>query len=240
MKHSRLYTLLLVFILVLGQFESYSAPSRSSSSGSRSSFSSGRSSFSSGGSKSSGWSSPSKSSPAPSTSSSKSSGFSSKDSWGSSSKAVNSSGNNSYRPSTASETALQKKAIQNGTAYKTKDEAVNKFTQSHADKYPSKYSSEPSSRPNHIPSATSYGGRNYNVVYSPLYGGYGFYDVSGAWIAYSVFRDAAMMGALMNHHGYYGTPGVVVATGYSAVGVFFMSLIVLIMFIGVFMYIFHR
>lgn len=200
---------------------SSSSPSKSSSSSS--SWGSSSKSSSSSPSKSSGWSSgssgSSSSTPKSSTFSSsqksensatKSSGWGSSSAgsgWGSSSKSVSANGSTSYKAPTATDNALRQKALQSGTAYKTKDDAINSFKSKNADKFPTKFSSEPKTRPDYIPNTYTSGGNTYNVVYNSNFGGYGYYNGLGAWIAYDVMTDALMMNALMARNSYY-YPGI--------------------------------
>lgn len=107
--------------------------------------------------------------------------------------------------------------------------------------YTSHFDKEPSSRPNYIPTTTSVGGTNVNVVYNSGYGGYGYYHPSlGTWIAYDMIRDAAMLSMMASHHGYvvespsgsvvYGFPSgfaifliVMIIGGFSLVIVFVLT-----------------
>lgn len=130
-------------------------------------------------------------------------GSSSGSTWGTSQKVTGSSGSTSYKSPSKGDVALERKAIQSGTAYKSKDAAMSDFKNKYADKYPTKFSSEPGSRPDYIPNTYSSGGRNYNIVYNAGFGGYGYYNGLGAWIAYDIMSDAIMMNSLMHRHSYY-------------------------------------
>ena len=181
--------------------KSTTAPSSSSSSGKSSGWGSSSSSSPSKSSFSDSSGSTSKITPNSSSSSSKSSGFSNSsdnNGWGNSTK----SGLNSYKTPSATDTALQNKSIQKGTAYASRADAVDNFSSKYSSKYTSRYTSEPFFRPSHIPRSTYYNGSNYTVIYNSGYGGYGFYGPSGAWIAYDVMRDTIMLNALMNNNGY--------------------------------------
>jgi hypothetical protein len=130
---------------------------------------------------------------------------------------------------------LERKAIQSGTAYKTKDAAMSDFKTKYADKYPTKFSSEPSVRPDYIPRTYSNGGSTYNIVYNSGFGGYGYYNALGAWIAYDIMTDAIMMNSLMHRHSYYypsapyvgGGGTTVVHTTSSGIGFFWGFMIFL-------------
>lgn len=94
-----------------------------------------------------------------------------------------------------------------GTAFKTKEEAVTAFKTKHANDYNTKFSSEPSKRPDYIPMTTQIGGREVPVQYDSRQGGYGFLDTNGKWRTYEVIRDVAMLGLLMHRDNYaYGPP----------------------------------
>lgn len=228
------------------------APAPSSSSSGWGSSSKNSSSFSGGSSdnksKSSGWSSSSgdstKKNVASDTSSStdslnkKSSGWgtSSSSTWGNSQKLTDSSGSTSYKAPSKGDIALERKAIQSGTAYKTKDAAMSDFKTKYADKYPTKFNSEPSVRPDYIPRTYSNGGSTYNIVYNSGFGGYGYYNALGAWIAYDIMSDALMMNSLMHRHSYYypsapyvggGVGTTVVHTTSSGIGFFWGFMIFL-------------
>lgn len=105
------------------------------------------------------------------------------------------------------DSALYNKAVQNGTSFKSRNEAVNDFSTKYATKYPNKFTSEPSTRPSYIPQSTMYNGQSYNIIYNPAYGGYGYW-YGGQWMMYDLMRDTMMMSMLMNNHGYY-YPGIV-------------------------------
>jgi len=105
--------------------------------------------------------------------------------------------------------ALYQQAKTQGTAFKTRDEAVSAFKQQNESKYQNKFTSEPTRRPDYIPDHyTSPSGSRYSVAYRPELGGYGYYDTSlGRWMVYSALADAAMTSLLMHNHGYYyGAP----------------------------------
>ncbi len=202
------------------------------SSGGRSSGGSSRS-FSSSSSRSS--------SPSRSTSSAPASG----PTWGgkSGSSGLTTSGTRgatSTQPSSATSSATMSKADQalyqkaktQGTAFKTRDDAVNAFKQQNQGKYTNQFSSEPTRRPDYIPQTyTTSSGSSYSVVYRPDLGGYGYYDASlGRWMLYSVMADAAMTSMLMHSRGYYygPTPGVYYGGGGFFTGLGTLILIVLI------------
>lgn len=44
------------------------------------------------------------------------------------------------------------------------------------------------------------------MIYNSGFGGYGYYNALGAWIAYDVMTDAIMMSSLMHRHNYYYPP----------------------------------
>ena len=104
--------------------------------------------------------------------------------------------------------ALYQQAKTQGTAFKSRDEAVNAFKQQNANKYSSQFASEPTRRPDYIPEYySSPSGNRYSVSYRPELGGYGYYDSSlGRYMLYSVLADAAMTSLLMRNHGYYYGP----------------------------------
>ncbi|MCH2205698.1 MAG: hypothetical protein MK132_07495 [Lentisphaerales bacterium] len=152
----------------------------------------------------------------------KSSSFSSnstKSSYGSGSSSRSSSGQGSFSNKTTSKTpttgsqrktssadkALAQKSNQTRKTYSSRSEAVRSFEKANKEKYTSTYKTKPGTRPSHIPQQTTYNNRPYNVDYNPTFGGYGHFGPSGAWIAYSVFRDAAMMSMLMRSQNYHYT-----------------------------------
>lgn len=194
--------------------KSYSSGSSGWGSSSKNSSSSFNNSSSDNKSKSSGWASSDSStkknissdSASSDSSNKKSTGWgtsSSGSTWGTSQKLTDSSGSTSYKTPSKGDVALERKAIQSGTAYKNKDAAMSDFKTKYADKYPSKFTTEPTVRPDYIPRTYSTGGNTYNVVYNAGFGGYGYYNALGAWIAYDVMTDAIMMGSLMHRHSYY-------------------------------------
>jgi len=130
-------------------------------------------------------------------------GTSSSSTWGTSDKLKDSSGATSYKAPSKGDVALERKVIQSGTKFTTKDAAMSDFKSKYADKYPNKFSSEPANRPDYIPRTYSSGGNTYNVVYNSGFGGYGYYNSLGAWIAYDIMTDAIMMNSLMHRHSYY-------------------------------------
>lgn len=116
---------------------------------------------------------------------------------------------NTQRKTSSADKALAQKSNQTRKTFSSRSEAVRSFEKANKDKYPSTYKTKPGTRPSHIPQQTTYNNRRYNVDYNPTYGGYGHFGPSGAWVAYSVFRDAAMMGMLMNMNNYhYSRPSV--------------------------------
>jgi hypothetical protein len=123
--------------------------------------------------------------------------------WGNNQKLKDSSGSTSYKAPSKGDVALERKAIQSGTAYKTKDAAMSDFKSKYADKYPNKFTSEPSTRPDYIPRTYSDGGSTYNIVYNNGFGGYGYYNALGVWMTYNIMTDAIMMNSLMHRHNYY-------------------------------------
>jgi hypothetical protein len=148
---------------------------------------------------------------------------------------TDSSGSTSYKAPSKGDIALERKAIQSGTAYKTKDAAMSDFKTKYADKYPTKFNSEPTVRPDYIPRTYSNGGSTYNIVYNSGFGGYGYYNTLGAWIAYDIMSDAMMMNSLMHHHNYHypsapyvgGGGTTVVHTTSSGIGFFWGFMMVL-------------
>lgn len=153
---------------------------------------------------SSGWGK----STAPSTTIPKSSGG-----WGSSSRG----GSSGYKASShsAADRALYTRSKQQGTLFKSRTEAQTHFQQKYSTQYTTKFKAEPTVRPTYVPRTYLVGNRTVNVVYSPVYGGYGYYHpLTGSWLMYDVMRDAAMLSVLMSNHGYYyGAPP---AEGYVA------------------------
>jgi hypothetical protein len=111
--------------------------------------------------------------------------------------------------------ALYEQAKTKGTAFKTRDEAVNTFKQQNENKYKNQFSSEPAQRPNYVPEYYSGpGGARYSVSYRSDLGGYGYHDSSlGRWMLYSTMADAVMVNSLMHSHGYYYGPPPVVHYG---------------------------
>jgi len=178
---------------------------------------SGSSSSSSG-----GWGSSSKSSSSSSSDWGSSKSTDSGSSWG----VTKSPSSTPNVGSSATDKALYDKAKMSGTAFSTRDEAVKSFQAKNADKFSSKFTTEPSTRPAYIPPSTTVGGQNYTVVYSPGFGGYGYY-MNGQWMMYDVMRDVAMTSALMHQNQYYyGAPP-------ASHGVLFYILMVLLLFLAV-------
>ena len=155
----------------------------------------------------------------------------SKSSWGSSSKKSkaktssskssskwsNKTKASSSRPKTKTETKKSKiskdnykKAVQNGTAFKTKEAAAKDFKSKHASKYTNKYEKEPTTRPNHIPQTTQHNGQQVNINYNQSQGGYGHWSGGspgiGTWIMYDAMSDMVMMSILMNQNNYHVGP----------------------------------
>lgn len=225
----KICSLLLVCTLIFSA-ECFAKPggggSRSSGGFSSSRSSSSRSSFSSPSRSSSGFSSkpstPSAPKPSVSTPSRSSGGFSSQpkapivtpNTTGSkpvtkpttsSSTGFSPSTQSSFKPKPSSPVDLQAaKQVRVGNVTMTKDQAVNDFKTKHASTYTSSYKTEPTSRPSHIPQSTSVGGKTVNITYNSSNGGYGYmHPLTGAWMAYDVMSDMAMMSMLMhNNHGY--------------------------------------
>lgn len=221
--------------------------------------SSSSSSFRSSSSSSSGFrSSSSSSSPSKSWGSSSSSSSTPSKSWGSSSKSTTSStpskssfwgGSSKTTTPTYTKTngtkvddASYKKAVQSGTVYKSKDDAIKAFKDKNQTKYTNNFDSEPASRPSYIPASTSVGGTSYNVSYNPQYHGYGYYGPSGAWMAYDTLRDVAMLSMLMDHDNYIVTsPGASVVTHHSGIGVFgWFVIIFIVLGLGVIIFAFAK
>jgi hypothetical protein len=117
-------------------------------------------------------------------------------------------GSSSAAPMSKADKALYEQAKTKGTAFKTRDEAVNTFKQQNESKYKNQFSSEPAQRPNYVPEYYSGpGGARYNVTYRSDLGGYGYYNPSlGQWMLYSAMADAVMVNSLMHSHGYYYGP----------------------------------
>jgi hypothetical protein len=154
--------------------------------------------------------------------------------WGSTSDKTSPSGmalggrNATKSTNIGSDKALYEKAKMSGTAFKTREEAVKDFQTKNAAKYTTNFTTEPKVRPAYIPTSTTIGGRQHVVIYSPQYGGYGYFN-DGSWVAYSVMRDAAMMSTLMNqNHYYYGPTPVVVSSGPTLGSIFLYIIICLI------------
>ena len=145
---------------------------------------------------SSGWGSSARTS-APSASSSHPGFGSGTSGFGSSGRA------NSSRPQSAADRALYQKAQANGTAFRDRTSAVNNFKTRYGSQYTSRFATEPSVRPSYIPQTYTYGGRHYTIIYNHSYGGYGYYDPSGAWMMYDMMADTVMMNQMMSMNGYY-------------------------------------
>lgn len=168
---------------------------------------------------SSGWGSSSSSSKKSSSGWGSSSSDSKKSSsgWGSSSSSSsNSSRSGATSKNSAASQASYKKAVSNGTAFKTKDAAQADFKSKYASKYTSKYDTKPETRPAHIPETTKTAdGKTVNITYNQQGGGYGYYSGGGpglgTFIMYDMMSDAIMMNAMMSNHNYNvgGPPAVV-------------------------------
>ena len=110
-----------------------------------------------------------------------------------------------YKSST--DKVAYEKATKNGTAFKTKEEAISSFKTTHGAKYTSTFPKEPVTRPTYIPQTTNVGGRDYNVSYNQDRGGYGYMNNLGTFMMFDAMTDAVVMSSLMNNHGYYhGSP----------------------------------
>lgn len=106
--------------------------------------------------------------------------------------------------STAQSRSIYSTARRNGTTFQSRDAAASSFQQRYGNQYTSSFSSRPSARPSHIPQTTTVNGQQVNVNYDATRGGYGYVDPAlGTWVAYSVFRDAAMTNSLMYSQGYW-------------------------------------
>jgi hypothetical protein len=103
--------------------------------------------------------------------------------------------------------AAYKAATYNNTAFKNRDEAAREFKTKYADQYKSTgYNVEPPTRPTHIPRTYVYSGVPYDVIYNPVYRGYGYMSPTG-WMFYDAMADSYMMNRLMNDNYYwYGRP----------------------------------
>lgn len=149
--------------------------------------------------------------------------------------------------STPKPTVVQNKAYAaaktKGLAFSNKADAQADFKAKHAQTYTSKYATEPKTRPEHIPATTNVGGTTYNINYNSQYGGYGYTNALGAWIAYDMMSDAIMMNSMMSRHGYYvGSPTttVVPAHGVATVpvvyshgpGYYIMWFFIITVFVG--------
>jgi hypothetical protein len=121
-------------------------------------------------------------------------------------------------------------ARRNGTLYSNQGEATQAFKSSLGSRYDSRFAAEPTARPSWIPQYTTVGGRNLNIVYNPVLGGYGYLNpLLGTWILYDVLGDAAMASSIMGNHGYYwGSPPVYVSHG---PGFIFTAFVLLLFFI---------
>ena len=136
---------------------------------------------------------------------------------------------------------VAKQNVVSGSGYKSKDQAVAAFKEKHASTYTNKFTSEPKSRPEYIPQSTSVGGKTVNITYNSGYGGYGYmHPLTGAWMAYDVMSDMAMMSMMMNRHGYtyvdgpgYAQPVVVGGGYYSNTGTGILTFfIVIVLFVA--------
>lgn len=127
--------------------------------------------------------------------------------------------------------SVYKKAVQSGTVFKSKTDAVNDFKSKNASKFANKFDAEPAARPSYIPASTSVGGNTYNVSYNSQHHGYGYYGPSGAWIAYDALRDVAMLSVLMDHDNYVVAPpnSTVVHHSMGFIGWFFTILVVAVL-----------
>jgi hypothetical protein len=125
--------------------------------------------------------------------------------------------------------SLYDTARSKGTLFSSQSEATQAFRRSYGSTYGSTFANEPAARPSWIPATTFAGGRNYNVVYSPVLGGYGYYDsLLGRWILYDALGDAAMAASLMGNHGYYwGAPPVYMS---HVAGFLFFSFVLFVIF----------
>jgi hypothetical protein len=222
-----LLTLLLVLTLT-GAIPSFSTDSHGSlvavaqrgGGGSRSS-----GGFSSGGSRGSS-SSPSRSSATPSRSTPSSGGFSSGTTRSSGGSASSSGVKPAYSVSSVDKSVAQKAATQ-GTIFKDRGTAVQRFKTDKAAEFHNSYATEPSVRPNYIPQTfTPVGGYQVNVTYVPWLHGYGYY-YGGQWLAYDMMQDEMAMHAAMAQSGY-----LVADAGMSPLG-FLGVLCLLLLIIGV-------
>jgi len=102
--------------------------------------------------------------------------------------------------------AAYKAATTNGTAFKTRAEAVETFKKTADTKYPSTFASQPAARPSYIPEKQSIGGKDVTISYNQAGGGYGYMDpITNLFILYSVASMASNdhQDKLMTQQGYY-------------------------------------
>jgi hypothetical protein len=108
---------------------------------------------------------------------------------------------------TATDRALTNKvALNGGTTFRTKNEAVQSFRNQYASKYTTTFTTRPSVRPSYIPDYyTISGGPRVHVIYDYGHHGYGYY-YGGRWTTYDPFMDALVLSTLMNQNNYYVDP----------------------------------
>lgn len=58
-------------------------------------------------------------------------------------------------------------------------------------------------RPSYIPRSYRHGGYNYDIIYSPVYGGYGYWGPGHTWLMYDIMMDTVMLNQTMSSQGYY-------------------------------------
>lgn len=162
-------------------------------------------SFSSGGSRPSP-TAPSRAtptSPSPAASGKSSSGFSS----GTSRSSTTPSSTTPVKPANSTSSvdkAVAQKAAQQGTVFKDRAQAQQRFTQDRASTYRNQFDREPPSRPGWVPqSYTIVGGPSVSVTYVPWMHGYGYWNpVTSSWLAYDIAQDQAMLEMQMAQEGY--------------------------------------
>lgn len=100
---------------------------------------------------------------------------------------------------------MYERAASQGTAFKTRDEAVARYRADNASKYKTDFATEPATRPSYVPTTTTVNGSNYNVEYNRDRGGYGYNGPSG-WSSYNPLMDVLILSALMDNDNYVVVP----------------------------------
>ena len=137
----------------------------------------------------------------------------------------------------AADKALYERAKQSGTAYASREQAVDSFKTKYAKEFTTKFQEEPKARPAYIPPTytPSSNSPSHTVVYNQRYGGYGYWDGGGpnlgTFILYDALTDAAVTSNLMTQKGYYYGPPPPAGHVLVVLGVVF-GIIVLVVVVG--------